>query len=511
MEKITTRFAPSPTGYLHIGHLRTALYGSLFAQQNGGVFILRIEDTDQTREVEGATEAIVKALGDAGILYHEGLFLSSGKLVEKGKRGPYVQSKRTHIYKEYAHKLVELGGAYFCFCTKDRIEALKKSDPFAKYDKHCLGLDISGAKDKVSTGEPYVIRQNVVQDGIASEYDDLLFGKVSVPKHEIEDGVMLKADGFPTYNFANVVDDHLMSVTHVIRGVEYLSSTPKFNLLYDAFKWKRPTYIHLQPIMKDERKKLSKRDGAATFEDFIAAGYLKDAIINYVALLGWSPKDNKEKLSFAELQALFSLKGLSKSPSIFDADKLKWLNSLYIKELSESDFLKIAQPFLEKSKPYAKLSKGVYNKKALPAILQKRLDTLADIPTLINFIEEFGAFDTNLFKNEKMKTTPGIAKDIIQKALPLLSKTDAKGFTAQNLGEALKPLTSANKGSKMDIKGGAEVEAQGVVYKAGQVYSTLRLALSSKEASAGGALELAEVLGKDESLKRLEFTLGLLT
>lgn len=307
---VRTRFAPSPTGFMHIGNLRTGLYAYLFAKSKGGDFILRIEDTDQERKVEGAVDMIYRTLETAGISYDEGPDKDAGF-------GPYVQTERMGLYKEYAEKLVELGGAYYCFCDKERLEGLKDENGVHTYDKHCRNLSKEEVERRLRAGEPYVIRQKV-PEGVVSEYEDMVFGKISVNSQDIEDGVLLKSDGLPTYNFANVVDDHLMNITHVIRGTEYLSSTPKYNLIYDAFGWERPKYMHLPPIMKDATRKLSKRFGDANFEDFISKGYLPEAIVNYIALLGWCPKDNREKMSMSEMTEAFDVDGISHSSSIFD-------------------------------------------------------------------------------------------------------------------------------------------------------------------------------------------------
>ena len=309
MEKVRTRFAPSPTGFMHIGNLRTCLYAYLYAKKHNGTFVLRIEDTDRERYVEGAVDVIYRTLQTAGITHDEGPDKDGGY-------GPYIQSERKPLYLEYAKKLVETGGAYYCFCSKERLASLGGENGVHKYDKHCLSLTKEEVAAKLAAGEPYVIRQNVPTEGV-SEYDDMVFGRISVPNADMEDNILIKSDGMPTYNFANVVDDHLMAINYVIRGMEYLSSTPKYNLLYDSFGWERPHYMHLPPIMKDAQRKLSKRYGDANFEDFLAKGYLPEAIVNYIALLGWSPKDNREKLSMAELTELFDVVGLSYSPARF--------------------------------------------------------------------------------------------------------------------------------------------------------------------------------------------------
>lgn len=339
METVRTRFAPSPTGYLHIGGLRTALYAYLFAKKHDGKFILRIEDTDMGRYVDGAVEIIYRTLRDCGLDYDEGPDVG-------GDYGPYVQSERKDIYLKYARRLVEQGDAYYCFCTKERLEEMHEKGA-TKYDKHCLHLPKEEVERRIAAGEPYVIRQNIPEEG-SSTYHDMVFGDITVDNKELEDNILIKSDGMPTYNFANVIDDHLMKINYVIRGVEYLSSTPKYNLLYRAFGWEIPNYMHLQPIMRDAQHKLSKRHGDASYEDFIKKGYLKEAVMNYIALLGWSPKNDCEKFSLDEMVKMFSVEGLSKSASIFDEAKMRWLNSCYIKELTPDDFYDKALPFMEK-------------------------------------------------------------------------------------------------------------------------------------------------------------------
>ena len=326
-ERVRTRFAPSPTGFLHVGGLRTALYCYLYAKQNGGDFILRIEDTDLERYVEGAVEIIYKTLAEANMKIDEGPN-------EGGPYGPYVQTQRKDLYLKYAKELVEKGAAYYCFCDKERLDSLKNDTGIARYDKHCLHLSKEEVNERLARGDKWVIRQNMPTSGV-SEFDDLVFGHVTIPNNELEDQILIKSDGLPTYNFANVIDDHLMNITYVMRGNEYLSSTPKYNLLYDAFGWERPNYIHLTPIMKDETRKLSKRYGDANFDDFVKKGYLPEAIVNYIALLGWSPKGEQEKFTMDELIEKFSISGLSKSSAIFDEAKMKWLNGEYIKELRQ--------------------------------------------------------------------------------------------------------------------------------------------------------------------------------
>lgn len=461
---VRTRFAPSPTGYLHIGGLRTALYAYLFAKKNGGKFILRIEDTDQTREVKGAVDVIISALDKAGIHYDEGPIVG-------GDCGPYVQSERKAIYLEYAQKLIESGDAYYCFCTKERLGALHESGA-TKYDKHCLSLSKAEIQKRIDAGEPYVIRQNIPASGNGT-YHDEVFGDVSVDFKDLEDNILIKSDGMPTYNFANVIDDHLMGITHCIRGVEYLMSTPKYNLLYDALGWQRPVYIHLQPIMRDAAHKLSKRDGDAGFEDFLAKGFLPHAIVNYIALLGWNPKDTREKLSMRELIDSFSVEGLQKSSSIFDETKMRWLNSLYIKEMPAREFHAAAMPFYEKYIPNKNIDYAY-----LSELLQPRLEVLSDIRERAAFIDSFDGFDLELFVNKKWKTSIDMARDLIDGCIAC---TESNG-----IGEALEKLA----------------EARGL--KKGQVLWIYRIALTGAAATPGGGEEMVKLFGKAEALKRLE-------
>ena len=477
MKKVRTRFAPSPTGYMHIGNLRTALYGYLYAKKEGGEFILRLEDTDSKRFVEGAVQVIYDTLKDAGIVYDEGPDIG-------GPCGPYVQSERAAIYKEYAEKLVELGGAYYCFCDKERLEGLKDENGVGRYDKHCLHLSKEEVQAKLATGEPYVIRQNVPEEGSGS-YEDMVYGTVTVDFKDIEDGILLKSDGLPTYNFANVVDDHLMGITHVIRGSEYLSSTPKYNLMDDAFGWERPAYIHLPPIMKNAHEKLSKRNGDASYQDLVAKGYIKQAIINYIALLGWSPKDNREKMTLKELEESFSLAGINKSPSIFDEPKLRWLSGEYIKEMSDGEFAEIARPFLAQSKAY-----GKYDEAKLLKILKTRVEILNEIPEKIDFLEEYAAFDESLYYNKKMKSDAEIAKKVLPLAKALLSSLAP--FDNATLYQALCALAQENG------------------MKNGQVLWCVRIALTGRENTPGGASEMAELLGRERTIERIDAALGFL-
>ena len=477
MKEVRTRFAPSPTGYMHIGNLRTALYGYLYARKEGGKFILRLEDTDSKRYVEDAVQIIYDTLRDAGIDYDEGPDVG-------GDYGPYIQSQRAEIYQTYAKKLVELGGAYYCFCDRERLESLKDENGVGRYDKHCLHLSKEEIEAKLAAGVPYVIRQNVPVEG-SGTYEDLVYGTVTVDYKDIEDGILLKSDGMPTYNFANVVDDHLMGITHVIRGSEYLSSTPKYNLMYDAFGWERPAYIHLPPIMKNSHEKLSKRNGDASYQDLVAKGYIKQAIINYIALLGWSPKTNQEKMSMEELKEHFSLAGLNKSPSIFDEPKLRWLSGEYIREMSAEEFASLALPFLKKSKAY-----GKYPDEKLLKIVQPRVEVLEDIPAKLDFLEEYGKFDPALYYNKKMKSDAEIAKKVLPAAREVLAGLE--NFENSALYEALVALA----------------RREGM--KNGQVLWCVRVALTGRENTPGGASEMAELLGKDRCLARIDAALGFL-
>ena len=466
METVRTRFAPSPTGYLHIGGLRTALYAWLFARKNGGKFILRIEDTDLERYVDGAVEIIYRTLRETGLDYDEGPDVG-------GDYGPYIQSERREIYLEYARKLVEQGDAYYCFCTKERLEEIHKNGA-TKYDKHCLSLSKEEVQRRIDAGEKYVIRQNIPEEG-SSTYHDMVFGDITVENKDLEDNILIKSDGMPTYNFANVVDDHLMGINYVIRGVEYLSSTPKYNLLYKAFGWEIPNYMHLQPIMRDATHKLSKRHGDASYEDFIKKGYLKEAIVNYIALLGWSPKDNREKFSLDEMKELFSVSGLSKSASIFDENKMRWLNSCYVKELSDEEFHAYALPFYEK----LDYLKG-YDLKYLSSLLKNRCEIFSDVEKLTAFLTEFEGFDLDLFVNAKWKTD----RDLAKKMIPDLTELCENSFDS--------------------LHDGLVAYAEKAGYKKGQVLWIFRIAITGAQNTPGGATEMAALLGKDEVIKRLK-------
>lgn len=467
--EVRTRFAPSPTGYLHIGGLRTALYAYLYAKKNGGKFILRIEDTDLERYVDGAVEVIYSTMREAGLIWDEGPDVG-------GEYGPYIQTERKDIYLKYARQLVEQGDAYYCFCTKERLAKMHE-DGATKYDKHCLSLSREEVERRIAAGEPYVIRQNIPETG-STTYHDMVFGDITVENKELEDNVLIKSDGMPTYNFANVIDDHLMRISHVIRGVEYLSSTPKYNLLYKAFGWELPQYMHLQPIMRDATHKLSKRHGDASYDDFIKKGYLKDAILNYIALLGWSPKNDREKFTLDEMVEMFSVDGLSKSASIFDEAKMRWLNSCYVKELSPEDYYAHALPFMDK----LDYLKG-YDLRYLATLLQGRTEIFSDVEKLTAFLTEFDGFDLDLFVNQKWKTDRDLAKKMIPDLMGLVSDD------FDNLHDALV----------------AYAEKSG--YKKGQVLWVFRIAITGAAATPGGATEMAILLGKEKVAARLALTL----
>ncbi len=480
MSQLRTRFAPSPTGYLHIGGLRTALYSYLYAKKNNGKFILRIEDTDQGRYVEGAVELIYRTLRETGLTYDEGPDVG-------GPYAPYIQSERKNEYLKYAKQLVESGHAYYCFCTEERLNSLPSVNGARKYDKHCLSLSKEEVEKRIAAGEKYVIRQNMPTEG-SSTYHDVVYGDITVDNSELEDQILIKSDGMPTYNFANVIDDHLMNINCVMRGIEYLSSTPKYNYLYDAFGWERPMYIHMPPIMKDAQHKLSKRNGDASYEDLISKGFVKEAIINYIALLGWSPKDDTEKMSFEELQSKFSVEGINKSPSIFDPVKLAWLNGLYIKEMDEDTFRKYAQPWIEKSK-----LNGKFDTAKLCALIHSRIETFAEIEQKLDFLVTFGDYDTELYVNKKQKTTVEQSREVLPLVKQAFEKLDGDSWNNQNLYNALLQL-AMDKG-----------------WKNGQVLWPARIALTGLQSTAGGASDIADILGKKETMRRIDYSIKLLS
>ena len=475
---IVTRFAPSPTGFMHIGNLRTALYSYLLSKSQGGKFILRIEDTDQVRLVDGATDVIIKTLEMTGIDYDEGPAIG-------GEHGPYVQSERLPIYKEYAQKLIDSGHAYYCFCTAERLESLKDENGIGGYDNHCRDLSKEEIEENLSKGIPYVIRQKMPLDG-ATSYVDSVYGEVSIENSELRDQIMIKADGYPTYNFCHVVDDYLMGVTHVVRGNEYLTSTPKYCLLYDAFGWERPTYVHLPLLMGRDAEgnisKLSKRHGAVSFQDLVEKGYLPEAIINYIALLGWSPKEtNEEFFTMNDLKNVFSMEGLSKSPAVFDYEKLRWFNSEYIKNLSEEAYEEKAMPILKELCP------DYINLKKLGALLHTRIATFSDIEESIEFVTKRMPMDKELYNNKKNKTTPEICKAILEECLPILENIN--DWCNDCLFEQLKSFADATE------------------RKAGAVMWAVRIAVARQGVTPGGATELMEVFGKAESIDRIKLAI----
>lgn len=469
--RVRTRFAPSPTGYMHIGNLRTALYEYLIARANKGDFLLRIEDTDQKRFVEGATEIIYNTLKTVNMHWEEGPDVG-------GKFGPYVQSERKEIYQGYAHKLVEIGGAHYCFCSKSDEELQEDENaPIVKFEDPCKHISLADAKQRVANGEPFVIRQTINKKG-KSKFHDEVYGDIEIDYDNLDEGVLLKSDGLPTYNFANVVDDHLMEISHVVRGNEYISSTPKYNLIYDNFGWTPPVYVHVPQVMKDAHHKLSKRNGDASFQDLVAKGYLPEAILNYIALLGWNPGSEQEIFSLKELEEIFSIERLNKSPAIFDIVKLTWMNGCYIRELPFEKFHQLAMPY------YNQILNRKVDLSALSGVLQPRIETFRDIVDQINFLENIGEYQLSLYENKKMKTDTEVAKKSLSLVLSCLAKLD--DWSNESLFEQLKTLAIENE------------------MKNGQILYPLRIALSGRETTSGGATELASILGKYESLERIK-------
>ena len=475
---VRTRFAPSPTGYLHLGGLRTALYTYLFTKKNNGVFILRIEDTDQERLVEGATEKIYKSLKLAGLNWDEGPDVG-------GPVGPYIQSERKDMYLPYAQQLVREGKAYYCFCTKEELAerraAAEAEGKTWKYDKHCLHLSPEEIQAKLDAGVPYVIRQNIPESGEAS-FDDVLYGHISVDCSELDDNVLIKADGLPTYNFANVIDDHTMGITHVLRGNEYLSSTPKYNLLYDAFGWEKPVYIHLTPVMADSTRKLSKRHGDPSFEDLLDEGYLKDAVVNYISLVGWNPGDNREFFTMDELIEAFSLEGLSKSPAIFDKNKCRWMNAEYIRRMTPEEFTAAAMPWYEKA--------GIahMDKEILQRNLQPRVEVFGELPAMVVFLTRMPEFGEELYFSKKMKTNADTARRDLPIIIDMLEKLPE--WTEESVHTALLNLAAE----------------QGV--KNGVILWPARIAMAGKLVTPCGAIEIAVLLGREETLRRMKDSLA---
>lgn len=465
MNKIRTRFAPSPTGYMHIGNLRTALYAYLITKNSNGDFVLRIEDTDQKRYVEDALSIIYQTLEQVGLIYDEGPDKDGGY-------GPYIQSERLELYQKYAKELVDLGGAHYCFCKHDETG----NEIEYNHEDPCKKLSKEEIEEKLNNGESYVIRQTIDKTGTII-FNDEIYGSIETEKKLLDEGVLLKSDGFPTYNLANVIDDHLMDITHVIRGNEYLSSTPKYNLIYETFGWDIPKYIHLPAVMKDEHNKLSKRNGDASFNDLVAKGYLPEAILNYIVLLGWSSPTEQEIYSLDELINVFSIDRISKSPSIFDIDKLKWMNGMYIRNMSSEEFCSLASPY------YSDFIKNKINTLELSRVLQNRTEVLGDIPEMIDFIEKLPDYSTELFINKRMKSNKEKSLICLNEIYKTLNEIEFSDF--DKLHETLLAIPTT------------------LEMKNGEVLWPLRTALSGKEKTPGGGVELAFILGKQESLKRI--------
>lgn len=483
MSKIRTRFAPSPTGYMHVGNLRTALYAYLIAKHEGGDFILRIEDTDQERYVEGSVDVIFKTLKDTGLIHDEGPDVG-------GPFGPYIQSERRDLYKDYALTLVEKKEAYYCFCSKERLDLLRENaeaqkKPF-KYDKHCCSLSNEEVEAHLSKGLPYVIRQNNPTEGV-TKFEDVIYGTISVDNEELEDMVLLKSDGLPTYNFANVVDDHLMEITHVVRGSEYLASSPKYNRLYEAFGWDVPVYVHCPPIMKDAQHKLSKRTGDASFEDLLSKGYLKEAVVNYISLLGWNPGTTQEIFSLEELVEVFNYKKISKSPAIFDSEKLRWMNGEYLKSMSLADFHALALPYILED-----LQDKPLDTMKIAQILHNRVEVLSDIPGQLDFFYALPDYDLDMYTHKKMKTNEEVALSSLESILPALREIPEEKWQLDHLHDVV-----LEKVKELGLKNG-------------QMLWPIRTALSGKQFTPGGAFEAADILGKEESIERIEKGITLL-
>lgn len=484
MKKVRTRFAPSPTGRMHVGNLRTALYAYLIAKHEGGDFMLRIEDTDQERYVEGALDIIYRTLEKTGLVHDEGPDKDGGV-------GPYVQSERqaSGIYMKYAKQLIEQGDAYYCFCDKERLESLKTSvsedgTQIVNYDKHCLHLSKEEIEANLAAGKPYVVRINMPTEGTTTFHDEI-YGDITVPNAELDDMILIKSDGYPTYNFANVIDDHLMNITHVVRGNEYLSSAPKYNRLYEAFGWEVPVYVHCPLITDENHKKLSKRCGHSSYEDLLDQGFVSEAIVNYVALLGWCPQDNREIFSLPELVEAFDYHHMSKSPAVFDINKLKWMNGEYLKAMDFNKFYELAEPYIKKV-----ITKD-YDLKKIASLIKSRIEILPDIKDQIDFFEAVPEYDTAMYCHKKMKTNEETSLEVLKEILPRLEAWDDYS------NDALFGL----------LKGFAEEKG----YKNGYVMWPVRTAVSGKQNTPGGATEIMEVLGKAESVERIKNAIELLS
>ena len=490
MAKIRTRYAPSPTGRMHVGNLRTALYAYLITKHEGGDYILRIEDTDQERFVEGATEIIYKTLKDTGLIHDEGPDVG-------GEVGPYVQSERQKagIYMTYAKELVEKGEAYYCFCDQERLASLVQvveGKEISVYDKHCLSLSKEEVEKNLAEGKPFVIRQNNPTEGTTTFHDEL-YGDVTVENKELDDMILIKSDGYPTYNFANVVDDHLMGITHVVRGNEYISSSPKYNRLYDAFGWEIPKYIHCPLITDEEHKKLSKRSGHSSFEDLIEQGFLPEAVVNFVALLGWSPDDNNEIMSLQELIEKFDYKRINKSPAVFDYTKLKWMNGEYLKKMDEDEFFKMAKSYIVdalKEEGDSVLCADEAKLKQIANMVKTRIEIWPDIADMVKFFAKLPEYDTAIYTHKKMKTNEETSLKVLKEVLPILEAHD--DYTNDALYALLSDYIKTNE------------------YKNGFVLWPVRIAVSGKEMTPCGATELMEVIGKEETINRIKKGIELL-
>lgn len=474
---VRTRFAPSPTGYMHVGNLRTALYAYLLAKKNNGTFILRIEDTDQERYVEGAVDIIYETLRKTGLIWDEGPDVG-------GPVGPYIQSQRMGMFKQYAEQLVESGHAYYCFCDKERLDELREiqqaSGMVSRYDGHCRNLSPEEVKEKLDAGIPYVIRQKMPREGTTTFHDEV-FGDITVENSTLDDQILIKTDGMPTYNFANVVDDHTMGITHVIRGNEYLSSAPKYNLLYEAFGWEIPTYIHCSPVMKDATHKLSKRNGDASFEDLLEKGFLTEAIINYIALLGWAPKGENEIFTLEELVQEFDVSGISKSPAIFDIQKLKAINGAYIRKYSVEEFEKLALPYIRQT-----CKREDIDTHLLAQMLQPRTELFTDIPDQVDFIDELPDYDISMYCHKKMKTNLENSLVSLKELLPVLETIPEDSWNLETIHDKCFEVIG-----KLGVKNGV-------------VLWPLRTAVSGKQFTPGGGIDLAEILGKQCTLERMQ-------
>ena len=479
--KIRTRFAPSPTGYMHVGNLRTALYTYLMAKHDGGTFILRIEDTDQGRYVEGAVDVIYNTLRETGLLWDEGPDVG-------GPVGPYVQSERMGMFKQYAEQLVAEGKAYYCFCTEERLEALhaeqRAHGEMTHYDGCCRDLPKEEVEKRLAAGEPYVIRQKIPREGVTG-FDDMVYGHIEVNNSEMDDQILIKTDGMPTYNFANVVDDHLMGITHVVRGSEYLSSAPKYNLLYEAFGWDIPTYVHCSPVMRDQHNKMSKRHGDPSYEDLKAQGYLTEAILNYVALLGWAPKGERseqEIFSLSELVEAFDIAGISKSPAIFDIDKLTYFNATYLRAMAPEDFAKAAEPYIREA-----VKNPAIDVSAVAALLQARCEKLTEIPEKVDFFDQLPDYGVECFTNKKSKTNPEVSQAMLEAAIPALEGIG--DWTADAVHDTLIAL------------------AEHLGVKNATLMWPVRIAAAGKAVTPGGAVEICQILGREETIRRLKLGL----